>query len=573
MTSVLERPARYRAETDPLFTATPAPKTTTVSITNQLTVPVDIYDQFNPSTDQQTLPIQYTKLGTIAPNATGSVTTIREVALLVATITGPIAEVNGNYYHLFPIKAMSGTQLTFGSPPPLAYTITADDRGAAVLSFQFHKFAMANPSSALAKNFNKALKAGFTAVDTFFQGTLNFKKCTMASWNLVMTWLNNNVSGWQGNYFLYEAPPSPAPANFVTTLLATLEITSDATTNAAVMTLCTADAQGNPVYATPVQQTTLIMAGDGTMQDSDPGTDTPVTLTPVWMNVVQTPLVDGQPTPKYLIGNAVNGTVGGTNVVSSQTARQLPGQPPSHSPSEESGWDKLFSKGIEIIGALAGLVAIYEFAQKKFGKGEGEKETAKSKAKDQADLDKQTQTIDDQIQAEVTDPVAGVPAAEAATAADVEVVNQGYADVVTQTRINTMTEVLDERVAAVEQQVQTDIENGVTPTQEFEDAFQQVQTDAETALNNFNNGDFDLSSLDTSVQELSTQAQSASTEVQQAVEELQTSYDNAQTETQALDQAQQERQTQSEDPETDSGYDPVDDNTPPETSEIPPVGE
>jgi hypothetical protein len=42
-----------------------------VQITNQLAVPVDIYDVFNPSPDGQTLPYQYTKLGTIAAGATG----------------------------------------------------------------------------------------------------------------------------------------------------------------------------------------------------------------------------------------------------------------------------------------------------------------------------------------------------------------------------------------------------------------------------------------------------------------------------------------------------------------------
>jgi hypothetical protein len=57
---------------------------------------------------------------------------------------------------------MSGTQFSFGdpAPAPLAYTIADTDWQSMVQSYLFHKFAMANPDSALTKNLNAALKKG-----------------------------------------------------------------------------------------------------------------------------------------------------------------------------------------------------------------------------------------------------------------------------------------------------------------------------------------------------------------------------------------------------------------------------
>lgn len=55
-----------------------------VQITNELSVPLDIYDVFDPAGEGQTAPYLYTKLGTIPAGETVSVTTIREVAQLEA---------------------------------------------------------------------------------------------------------------------------------------------------------------------------------------------------------------------------------------------------------------------------------------------------------------------------------------------------------------------------------------------------------------------------------------------------------------------------------------------------------
>jgi hypothetical protein len=137
------------------------------------------------------------------------------------------------------------------APQTLAYTITAADRGAASASFKFQKYIVANPDAALTKSFNTALKGGFAAVDAFFKASKNFTQCTMASWHTVVTWLATDTSGWQGPYYLYEVAPSPAPSDFTPHLVATLNIQSDVNNDTAVLTMCAADASGNPIFATP----------------------------------------------------------------------------------------------------------------------------------------------------------------------------------------------------------------------------------------------------------------------------------------------------------------------------------
>ncbi len=575
---VLPPAAPPRPATDSRSTFTAAPPTT-VSITNQLTTAIDIYDVFNPSTDAQQAPIQFTKLTTVAPGATAAqVPMIRPVAMVLAAVTGPVAELNGNYYTQFPVKVMSGTQVTFGTPPPLAYTVTPADRLAAIRSFQFHKFMSANPDSALTKSFNKSIKAGFAGVDAFFQGTVNYKSCTMASWHIVMTWLQNVPSGWQGPYYLYAAP-SPVPANYIPQLTATLNIKSDSTGDTAVLTICGMDGSGNPVYATPTQQTALMMMGDGTIQEADQGNDDTisVSLTPVWMNVIQTPVdASGTAVPKYLIGSAMTGTINGTAVVSSQTARQLPGEPASGA-DKESTWDKLFTKGIEIVGGLAGLVAIYEFLTKKKDKSDPEKEDAKKTAKDEADLKAKTDAIDAQVQTEINDPVNGLPAVEAQATVNTQKVSDGYADTITEMKKDAMTSAIEEKLAKVENTLATDIAEGTPPSNDVETAFTDAQTKAAAAVKSVNDGDFTSwkSTLDQSVANLSTTAASAdanaSAELQTAVEDLQTSVQEAAKQTAATDAAAEAHDQAVKDESTDSGGAPDDVNEPADTDPVPPV--
>ncbi|MBD0257091.1 MAG: hypothetical protein ICV83_15345, partial [Cytophagales bacterium] len=55
-------------------TSTPAEGGVIVTITNNLSIPVDIYDVYNPATAGQTMPYQYTQLGTLAAGKTSTVT-------------------------------------------------------------------------------------------------------------------------------------------------------------------------------------------------------------------------------------------------------------------------------------------------------------------------------------------------------------------------------------------------------------------------------------------------------------------------------------------------------------------
>jgi hypothetical protein len=426
----------------------------------------------------------------------------------------------------------------------------------------------------LTKNFNAALKAGFAAVNDFFQKSANFKQCTMATWHLVMAWLQNSTSGWQGPYFLYETPPSPLPEKYQPNLVATLSITSDATTDSAVLTLCSTDDKGNPVYATPTKQTTLAMTGGATMQDAEPGTDTPVSLTPVWMNVIQTPMKDGTPTPQFLIGKSVTGTVGNISVTSSQTALQLPGKPAKpDSDSGSGGFEKLFSKLVEVIGALAGLVAIYEFASKKFGKGEAAKEEAKKEAKDPADLEERQKAVDKEIQTELDDPKDGLPALEADAPAAAEQVSAGYADTVKQMQTDTLNKSIDDNLAAVEEQVQTDIANGDTPSQAFEQSWDDMQTSAETAKTKVGEGDFDSwkDGFQESMDNMTTAVANEDKALQQTVEEFQENCQDAVKQSESLENAGDEYEESSQDEASDGGYDANEDDQVPETDEVPPV--
>ncbi len=455
----------------------PAPSFATVSITNQLSEPIDIYDEFNPSTDpQQKVPLLYTKLKTIGPGETAQVQSIREVALLLATVTGTVTELNGNFYYQFPIKAMSGTQLHFGDPPPLADTVGETDRSAAIASFKFHKYLIANPDAALSKSFNAALPKGFAAVNAFFAASQNFKQCTMASWNGIMTWLMNATSGWQGPYYLYDSSSAE--------LLATLSVRSDATNNDAILKLCKADNDGNPQFPTPVQQTTLVMMGDRTMQDSAPGDDTPVVLTPVWLNVLQS---SGDAAPSFVIGSALSGTVAGVAVVSTQ----VPHHPASDGDSGKGkDWEFSFNKVVAIIGALAGLAMVYDIFSKKYQEWKTKKEAARKAAQDQEDLERAEAAADQEAQGELADPVNGVEAQVAANQPNVDRVVQGQLQEGRQRASERVRGQLEQKANDVQEQLDREIvEGGIPPSPQIEAGVRDFRQGVAEAPGRILNGD------------------------------------------------------------------------------------
>lgn len=541
-----------------------------VGITNNLSIDVDIYDVFNPSTGSSTLPYVYTKLGTIAKGTTGSVTTIRQASMLQAMYTGIIAELAGNYYYQFPIKIMSGTQFSFGTPAPLAYTIAESDRLSMIQSFTFHKFATANPSSALTQNLYTALKAGDpTAINSYFAGTANFKNCTYGSWNAVMAWMNMFTCAWQGPYYLYETAPTPLPANYTPVLLATLNIVSTAQNNSATLTMCSADASGNPIYANPPQTTVVVMAGDGSMTDANPGTDVTTSLSPVWMNVVQSSMQNGTPVANYLIGSAVCGTIAGQNVVSSQTARQAPGKPAD--PSKQSSFDSIFNHLCSAVGLLAGLLMVYEFVAKKAGESSAAKEKAKADATSETDFKQKSDTIDS---AAATDIATDCKANSTTIETNSSGVSGDYGSISDSMKADTMTQAMDASAQTINEEFQTQIENGLTPSAASEEVAQNIadgftEVKADIASGNLNDAATKLETVSTTAQQAiqqqeSQMAESETTALDTAAETTKTASEA----TDALDTAEETRANDMKDASTDSGFNEEDATTPPETEEL-----
>ncbi len=529
----------------------------TVSITNKLSYSVDIYDVFNPSEGSEKRPYEYTKLATIEAGKTVDVQTIRSASMLQAMYTGTFTKLNNNYYYQFPIKVMAAVQFSFDNPPPITYTIEQADEDAMLQSFLFHRFTMANPNSALTKNLYNALKGGSSkSINEFFQGTKNFQNCTLSSWNAIMTWLQMFTSGWQGPYYLYEKAPNPAPSGYVPTLVATLDIVSKANKNSATLTMCSADSEGNPVFSNPLKTSNIVMNGDGTMGDENPGADIPVNLTPVWMNVIQTTMQDGKPVSNYLVGPTVTGTVANKEVVSSQTARQLPGK--GKDKKKESTFDSAFNKICQSVGLLVGLIMLGEFAGKIFKSKTAKTEKAKEDAKSEEDFKAEEKTIDSTSDPDVVKEAAS---AELQVTSDAQAVADSYQETSKALQEDTMTQTMEETQQKIESEMTEQMEDGETPTPEFEEAVSDMQASFKEVQEDISKGK--LSDASTKLSDASEKIEQTLEESSEAMEEWEQNslkesseaVDQAAQESDALDQAQEDYEEDMDDESEDSGFD------------------
>lgn len=548
--------ATTTAAQDTPFTGIP------VAITNQLSVPLDIYDVFNPAATGQTVPYLYTKLGTIAAGATASVTTIRQVAQLEAMYSGTVPELQGWYYQQFPIKLMSGTQFSFGTPPPLAYTIASADRDAMIQSFLFHKFAMANPDSALTKNLNAALKSTDPkAVNAFFAGTQNFKACTLSSWNAVMTWLTMFTSGWQGPYYLYEAAPANPPQNYVPALVGALKVNSTASDTSATLTLAAQDADGSMHPLTPTQASTVVMAGDGTMVDANPGQDVTLSLTPVWMNTIQTTMNGNQPETNYISGPTLTGTVAGRNVVSTQVLMPLPSQASKSGSSSSGSTSQTFGTICQVVGLIVGLVMLYEIAEKRLSGKQTAEEQAKKDATSESDYEKRVKTVNE-------DPSTGTAEVFEQNASkftnDSGAIADGYKQVSQTQQKDVLNEAINTETEKLSGEINEQLENGLTPTQTYEDSVVQTMDSFKQAGQQIDDGNLTEASstmskageamqqtLDTSSGELQASEQSA---LENSAETVTKATDAADSLSKAQNQYEEEMNTEVNDsgaPKTD----------------------
>ncbi|KAM0349882.1 hypothetical protein ACHAPY_010696 [Fusarium culmorum] len=330
----------------------------TITVTNNVGYDVDIFNVFksNPNpTSGTTVASTYTKLATVPNGAVAQqVQGVPDGSSLQAMITGNIATLNGNYYQQFPVAVMAVSEFS----PTLAFTLTSDMLQNMVDSFQFIKYMQAYPSSPLAKGFRAALaqKVPTEAINTFFPGNASFKQCTYSTWNTVFTWQTQFTSAWQGKYYLYttdsssaDSTATPPATPTAPTLVATLEITASAAASSAELTMA---AKGG-------QSTTVVMPGDGTMQEDNAGTgNLSVSLNPVWMSVVQTSDKTGD--AYTVIGAALAGTINNVNVAGNINPLVIPSIP-STSPTFGSVMssichysDKLGS----LIGILTGVATV-----------------------------------------------------------------------------------------------------------------------------------------------------------------------------------------------------------------------
>ncbi len=497
----------------------------TVSITNGLNTAIDVYDEYiaDPS---HPAPIQYTHLQTIAAGATGQVQCIRQSALLLATITGTVQEFAGQYYHQFPVKEMSGTQLSSGTPPPLAYTVTTADRTGAIGSFLFQRYIQANPAAELTKDFHTALTPDPTraktveqSVNDFFLSTTDFKQCTYDSWINVLNWLDNFTSGWQGDYYLYKKPGSqsdPSP------LVARLQILSDASADSAVVTICSTDAQGNLAPSSPPQSATLVMNGDGTMQSADPVKTIPVNLTLVWMNEISsTP-------PHYTITDAVTGSVAGTDVVSTHSLPVVASVPGSSGNSSSDAENANFWIGL-LVGAITLAGAVYGAVKWIRNRRRVAVEDARAREADVAEFAERIRAIQDAEQQELSDPGSGVEARLSASESSVESASQSESSLLEQSKRDSAEQSLEHDMEEVESSSEEYLNEGGELSPEWEDSLSRTRDSAAIAEKGVKSGDYSgMSEFHDAAKELSSLSAEGSAEMARSSQSLESDLEREQ---------------------------------------------
>ncbi|KAF5228503.1 hypothetical protein FAUST_11050 [Fusarium austroamericanum] len=289
-----------------------------VTITNNLGYDVDVFNVFNPDSNAAPgtpVALTYTKLATV-PNGTiaQQVQAVQNGSSLQAMVTGNIETLNGNYYQQFPAVIMDVSIFA----TTLDFTLSSDMLQSMVDSFQLIKYMQANPTSALARGFRKALAqtSPSDAINTFFQSTGSFQQCTYSTWNAVFTWQTQFTSAWQGTYYLYSVGSSSTDSTAVSsasTLVATLAITASPEDSSAVLTMAADGGQSTPVA----------MPGDGSMREQNVGTSSlSVSLNPVWLNVPQANRKTG--VSYTVIGAAFMGTINNVNVAGNMNQLVIP---------------------------------------------------------------------------------------------------------------------------------------------------------------------------------------------------------------------------------------------------------
>jgi hypothetical protein len=361
------------------------------TITNNLGYDVDIYDVFNPNANTTMQgPLTYTKLATVLNGASAKVSTIHYASQLQAMRTGNITALNNNYYLQFPVAVLPVSPFADSND----FTLTSDMQQGMEDSFKFIKYTLANPSSQLATNFITALgdkTSQKNAVNKFFQGTASFKKCTLTTWTAVFSWQAQFTNPWQGTYYLYSLGSSTVGNTSAPALVATLAIVASGQADSAVLTMA----------GTNNENTSVVMGGDGTMQEQNQGTgNLSVVLTPTWLNITQTSQQNGETVTNYAIGAAFTGTINGEKVTGNLNQLAIPSPSDSSKNAQDKNSANSFTLGsiTQLVGMLTGIGMLYYMA-----KGHKQAETQKKNdtqkdAKDKPDAEKREDQVEEDYQ-------------------------------------------------------------------------------------------------------------------------------------------------------------------------------
>lgn len=433
------------------------------TITNNLGFDVDIYDVFNPNASAQGL-LTYKKLATV-PNGTTAqqVQTIHFASQLQAVRSGNITALsNVNYYQQFPVAVLAVSP--FGQSKD--FTLTTDMQQAMEQSFQFIKYTQANPSSVLATNFRTALAdktSQQNAVNTFFQGTTSFKLCTLVTWTTVVGWQVQFTNPWQGTYYLYSLGTTSTGSTTSASppaLVATLAIASSAEADSAVLTTAVTN-----------QSTPIVMVGDSTMQEANPGTGAiSVALTPTWLNVTQTSQQDGKTVTAYVIGAAFTGAINGVQVAGNlnQLAIPDPTEKSQNATDKNASNSFIITTTSQLVGMLSGIGMLFVMIWGHRKSTTQKKMDVQKDAKDKEDAEEK------QAEVEAEDRRNDGPPEEAKQAE----VSKSASEVPSEYEQNELSQRVDKEENEVEheeEEIGEDLGDGNAPDEEFEEAADEVE--------------------------------------------------------------------------------------------------
>ena len=433
------------------------------TITNNLGFDVDIYDVFNPNASAQGL-LTYKKLATV-PNGTTAqqVQTIHFASQLQAVRSGNITALsNVNYYQQFPVAVLAVSP--FGQSKD--FTLTTDMQQAMEQSFQFIKYTQANPSSVLATNFRTALAdktSPQNAVNTFFQGTTSFKLCTLVTWTTVVGWQVQFTNPWQGTYYLYSLGTTSTGSTTSASppaLVATLAIASSAEADSAVLTTAVTN-----------QSTPIVMVGDSTMQEANPGTGAiSVALTPTWLNVTQTSQQDGKTMTAYVIGAAFTGTINNVQVAGNlnQLAIPDPTDKSQNATDKNASNSFIITTTSQLVGMLSGIGMLFVMIWGHRKSTTQKKMDVQKDAKDKEDAEEK------QAEVEAEDRRNDGPPEEAKQAE----VSKSASEVPSEYEQNELSQRVDKEENEVEheeEEIGEDLGDGNAPDEEFEEAADEVE--------------------------------------------------------------------------------------------------